>query len=200
MFVGIVEGIGKVVEIKSQNKSLDIEIEYPAVKHLKIGDSISVNGACLTVVEFDQHSFKVNVVQETLDKTNLAQLSVGDKINIENAAKIGDSIGGHLVQGHVDTIGIVEAIWNDGAAKWLRITFEPQWQVLLVNKGFITVDGVSLTVVEANEQHFTVTLIPHTQQQTIVQYYTVGSVVNLEFDIVAKQIQKYMEHYDARKI
>ncbi len=200
MFVGIVEGIGKVIGIKSQDKSLELSVEYPTVQHLKIGDSISVNGACLTVIEFNQQCFKVNVVKETLDKTNLSTLAVESLVNIENAAKIGDSIGGHLVQGHVDTVGVVEAIWNDGAAKWLKIKFDQQWQLLLVHKGFITVDGVSLTVVEANENNFTVTLIPHTQQQTIVQYYAVGLTVNLEFDIFAKQIQKYMEHYNARKI
>jgi riboflavin synthase len=200
MFVGIVQGMGKIIAKALIEKGLRLSIAYPAESGLKIGDSIAVNGCCLTVTRFDHDHFEVELVQETLDKTNLGALSVDDPVNIEYSAKIGDSIGGHFVQGHIDTTGEVIEQWQDGVAKWLRIRFDKQWQLLLVPKGFITVDGASLTVVEANQTDFTLTLIPHTQQVTITQYYQVGTIVNLEFDILGKQIQRFMEHYNALKV
>jgi riboflavin synthase len=200
MFVGIVQGIGKIIARSLIEKGLRLSIAYPAESGLKVGDSIAVNGCCLTVTHFDLEHFEVELVQETLDKTNLGELSVGEAINIEYSAKIGDAIGGHLVQGHIDTTGVIQEVWADGVAKWIRVGFDKAWQLLVVPKGFITVDGASLTVVEANESNFTLTLIPHTQAVTITQYYKVGTIVNVEFDIVGKQIQRFMEHYNARKV
>jgi riboflavin synthase len=199
MFVGIIQGIGKVIAKTLIEKGLCLSIAYSTQLGLKIGDSIAVNGACLTVTHFDANYFEVELVQETLDKTNLGQLEIDDCVNIEYAAKIGDSIGGHMVQGHVDATGTVQEIWQDGVAKWLRISFDPKWKLLLVSKGFITIDGASLTLVEANADNFTVTLIPHTQTQTITARYKIACKVNLEFDVFAKQIQRFMEHYNERK-
>jgi riboflavin synthase len=198
MFTGIVEGIGSIDSIISLEKGLELTMTYLNPSDLKIGDSIAVNGVCLTVVHFHPQDFTVQLVQETLNKTNLGELKVGNRVNIENAAKIGDVVGGHLVQGHVDTTGIITSMKQDGIAKWLRIEFDEAWKRMLAPKGFIAIDGVSLTVVEAGNNFLTVTLIPHTQGKTIVQYYQLGQRVNLEFDIIGKQIQHYMSFYDTK--
>lgn len=187
MFVGIVQGIGKIIEKKELDQGLELVIDYPSMDGLNVGDSIAVNGVCLTVISFDKDSFRAQLVSETIRKTNLSFLRVGQAINIENAAKIGDSIGGHIVQGHVDSTGEIVHVWQDGIAQWLKIKFDKKFRECLVPKGFIAVDGMSLTVVDIGTDYFTVTVIPHTQQKTVAQYYEAGCYVNLEFDMVMKQ-------------
>ncbi len=197
MFVGIVEAMGQVIAKKSQKDNILFWITCPFLNKLSLGDSVSVNGVCLTVIEKSDEAFCVQVVQETLRKTMLQHLEKNHSVNLESAAKIGDTIGGHLVQGHVDTTAIIENIWEEGVAKGLKIHIDKKWRPYLIPKGFIAIDGVSLTLIELQEDNFTVTLIPYTQQHTISQFYQNGTTVNIEFDAFAKQIHQFLERYHA---
>ena len=198
MFSGIVQEIGKVVSITGQmTKTLGIEIQQST--QCKIGDSVSVNGVCLTVTQLEplDHGMCVyfDVVAETLKKTNLASLSVMDWVNIEHAMCYGDAIGGHMVQGHVDTTGQIVQIQPDDLAWHVVISASSEFLKYVVEKGFISIDGMSLTVIDVFQTQFSITLIPHTMSHTIAQYYHQDSVVNLEADMTAKYIERYVRKY-----
>lgn len=189
MYTGIVEGTGVVrqIDAKENGKQICVAPRFD-FSDLKMGDSIAVNGACLTITQMDTQQFYADIVQETLDKTNLSDLTVDAQVNLERCAKIGDRIGGHFVKGHVDCTGTISDIKQQGIAIWLTIRFPELLKPYLIAKGSITIDGMSITVVEAGQDHFTVTLIPHTQASTIAQYYQLGTIVNLEADIIAKYL------------
>ena len=191
MFSGIVQSKGKVTEF--DGNLLKIESSEIA-KENNISESISVNGACLTIVDKDINSFSVNVVEETLKRTSLGKLSVNSNVNLEAALKVGDKIGGHNVQGHVDcttTVKNIDQIDNS----WIVDFYKPlDFAHYFIEKGFIAIDGVSLTITNDIEEFFSIAVIPFTWNHTIFSGYDVGSVVNLEVDMTAKYIEKIIKN------
>jgi len=191
MFSGIVQSKGKVTEF--DGNLLKIESSQIA-KENNISESISVNGACLTIVDKDLNSFSVNVVEETLKRTSLGKLSVNSNVNLEAALKVGDKIGGHNVQGHVDCTTTVKNI-NQIDNSWIVDFYKPpDFAQYFIEKGFIAIDGVSLTITNDIEEFFSVAVIPFTWNHTIFSGYDVGSVVNLEVDMTAKYIEKIIKN------
>ena len=187
MFTGLVEELG-VISYISQT---DIWIESSIVMDdLAVKDSISVNGACLTVVSIEENLFKVNVVPETLRRTDLGDLSVGDKVNLERSTQLGGRLGGHIVQGHVDGTAQITAYVKEGSAWLIDFEISKNLSRYIVEKGFVCVDGASLTVVNCDENTFTIALIPYTRDNTVLGYKGVGNSVNIETDIIGKYIEK----------
>ena len=187
MFTGLVEELG----IISSISQTDIWIESSIVMDdLGVKDSISVNGACLTVVSIEKNLFKVNVVPETLRRTDLGDLSVGDKVNLERSAQLGGRLGGHIVQGHVDGTAQITAYVQEGSSWLIEFQISKNLSRYIVEKGFVCVDGASLTVVNCDENTFTIALIPYTRDNTVLGYKGVGNSVNIETDIIGKYIEK----------
>ena len=187
MFTGLVEELGVISSISQT----DIWIESSIIMDdLGVKDSISVNGACLTVVSIEEKSFKVNVVPETLRRTDLGELSVGDKVNLERSALLGGRLGGHIVQGHVDGTARITAYVEEGSAWLIEFQISKKLSRYIVEKGVVCVDGASLTVVNCDQNTFTVALIPYTRDNTVLGYKEVGSSVNIETDIIGKYIEQ----------
>lgn len=195
MFSGITECIGQVLSIQTHNDCYHFVISHHGrFDDVKVGDSIAVNGVCLTVTAFDENTFSTTAVPETLRLTNLSLLNINDPVNLERAIRADHRVGGHTVQGHIDTMATVKSITRDGNDAWVvHFTIDPTWQRYLVNKGFITIDGMSITVINAHDTEFSVTFIPHTKTSTIVQHYQPGTLVNIEVDMMAKYIEKMMK-------
>jgi riboflavin synthase len=194
MFTGIVETVGKIVRLEKSGDLAQIVAEAPAVSvGVKRGDSIAVNGACLTVTTIDGGRLTFEAVAETLARTNLGELTVGSGVNLERAMRADQRLDGHIVQGHVDAVGRVRALNREGADVRLFIDCDPSFSVLLVDKGSVAVDGVSLTVVRAETQGFDVALIPHTLESTTLGHRRVGDRVNLEADVLGKYVKHYVE-------
>lgn len=195
MFSGITETIGHVEKITSQKgcKDFIIRPEIPFLD-IKDGDSIAINGVCLTVTKHDLNNFSVTAVPETLKLTNLNKLIINDKVNLERSMRVDQRLGGHFVQGHVDGMGKISDIKEEEGA--LRVTFEAPESIshYLTHKGFITIDGMSITLIEPTKKHFTVTFIPYTIQNTLVKDYTIGTHVNLEVDMFAKIIHQHLQN------
>ena len=187
MFTGIVEELGTVGSIKSGVLIVDASL---VLEDLDVKDSICVNGACLTVTELTGTGFQVDVVPETLRRTNLGELTSGSKVNLERSLQMGGRLGGHIVQGHVDGTGEISSITEDGDAYLYSFAVSPELSRYIVQKGFICVDGISLTVVDCADDEFTVTLIPYTREHTVLGTKSEGNKVNLEADIMAKYIEK----------
>ena len=187
MFTGIVEELGTVGGIKSGVLIVDASL---VLDDLDVKDSICVNGACLTVTELTGTGFQVDVVPETLRRTNLGALTSGSKVNLERSLQMGGRLGGHIVQGHVDGTGEISSIAEDGDAYLYSFSVSPELSRYIVQKGFICVDGISLTVVDCADDEFTVTLIPYTREHTVLGTKSEGNKVNLEADIMAKYIEK----------
>lgn len=191
MFTGIVEGVGKVVDVGQQHQIQTLIIQYNDLfSDLQLGESIAVNGVCLTVTAFAPQTFTVECVPETLRRTNLGQLTINDDVNLERALLPTTRMGGHFVQGHVDATTKIMDIKQEGDAWMVSFELPKTLKAYLVEKGFITIDGMSLTVVDVNDTQFRITFIPHTQKATVVKDYTVGRLVNVEADILAKYIQE----------
>ena len=186
MFTGIVEEIGSIKTIESDR--LDITASV-VLDDLKAGDSVSVNGACLTVTNLHESYFSVNIVPETIRRTNLGQLCVDSGVNLERAIQAVGRFGGHIVQGHVDTTGRVSSIVEEADALLIAINTPRPYMKYIVEKGFITVDGTSLTVVNCEMSIFTVTIVPYTKENTIFGSIQVDDSVNLEVDILAKYVE-----------
>lgn len=196
MFGGIVECIGLITHIKAENgcKTFTLQPAMP-FDDLQIGDSVSVSGVCLTVTQFTAIDFQVTVVPETLRVTNLDALAVNQYVNLERALKANQRIGGHYVQGHVDAVGHILDIKQDekSQAQLVTISVPAELMLYVIKKGFIGIDGMSITVIEAGKDWLTVTFIPHTQIATIVQHYKIKQAINIEVDMMAKYIEKIME-------
>ncbi|MGI6514021.1 MAG: riboflavin synthase [Syntrophomonadaceae bacterium] len=193
MFTGIIEELGKVREIKRGSQSCQLEIGASRVlTDVKLGDSIAVNGVCLTVVAFEPERFAADVMWETLRKTNLERLRTGDLVNLERALRLGDRLGGHLVLGHVDGVGRVIEQRQVDIALVTRIGCSPELLRYVLPKGSVAVDGISLTVVECLGDSFTVSLIPHTAKSTTLGWKKPGDLVNLETDIIGKYVEQLM--------
>lgn len=193
MFTGIIEELGTVLEAKRLQSKNYLRIQASLVlEGTKLGDSIAVNGVCLTVVSLDKWSFTVDVMPETYRKTTLESLSPGDKVNLERAMSAQGRFGGHFVSGHVDSTGEILTIAREENAVLLEIGAPPSTMRYIVEKGSIAVEGISLTVAKVGEKSFWVSLIPHTYAHTNLQYKRKGSLVNLETDMIAKYIEKFL--------
>lgn len=193
MFTGLVEELGTLRAVSGVGRSLHLMVGARTVlEGLRLGDSIAVNGCCLTVVRFDGSTFTADVMPETYEKTNLASLRPGDRVNLERTMRLGDRFGGHIVQGHVDGTGRVERIVRDEIA--VRVTMSAPADIMryLVPKGSVTIDGISLTVVATAPGQFEVSIIPHTAAMTTIGARKAGDVVNLEVDILAKYVEKML--------
>jgi len=187
LFTGIVEELGSVVS--AQAGSLVITAGE-VLKGMKHGASIAVNGVCLTVTDFNASSFSVDIMPETLERTNLRLLRTGDKVNLEGPLALGGPLGGHLVQGHVDGTGRVAAVMPDGGALLIKLEASPEVMRFTVPKGFIAVDGVSLTIVSKDSGSFWVSVVDYTREHTTLSSKQAGDLVNLEVDIIAKYVEQ----------
>jgi riboflavin synthase len=195
MFTGIIEAFAKVNDLKREGDNLIIKFECALAKELKIDQSISHNGVCLTVVSCDEKSYSVIAIKETIDKTNFSCLRAGDLVNIERAIKFGDRFDGHIVQGHVDeTAKCIAAKTHDGS--WIyTFKYDKKSENITIEKGSITVNGISLTVINSEENQFSVAIIPYTYENTNFKEMEIGKIVNLEFDVIGKYIHKlYLKH------
>jgi len=193
LFTGIIEEIGYVKRINQQSRSAQIEIKADKVLgDVAVGDSIAVNGVCLTVVTFDSQHFTADVMPETISKTNLRELKPGSPVNLERALQLGGRLGGHIVQGHVDAIGTIVEKQILEIAIIYRIATEPELLQYVVPKGSVAIDGVSLTVVDVFQDSFTVSLIPHTAHETVLGEKKPGDRVNLESDIIGRYVKHLM--------
>ena len=186
MFTGIVQELGKVNKFENGR----ISITGPEIqREINVGDSININGVCLTAVNVDKHYFEVDVIPETISRTNLGKLTIGDLVNLELALRPTDRMGGHIVQGHVDGTGSISSIKKDGTSYIIGIKVQKKFMKYIVEKGFIAIDGISLTVSSITNNEFEVSVIPHTFAVTVLSLRKVGDYVNLEVDITAKYIE-----------
>jgi riboflavin synthase len=191
MFTGLVEVLGLVERVDDETQGRRLAIRWPELREpLTLGESIAVNGCCLTVVASDGEVFEAQAGPETLARTNLGEKRSGDRVNLERSLKAGDRLGGHFVQGHIDTTATLAERRREGEWEFLRFQFEPRWSNLMVEKGSIAVDGVSLTLVEVEKARFSVMLIPHTLSMTTLGALKPGDRVNLEMDMLAKHVEK----------
>jgi riboflavin synthase len=194
MFSGIVEGIATVVKLEKDQDNLHITMECSFVDELKIDQSIAHNGVCLTVVKLSDKTYTVTAIQETLKKSNLGLLAVGDEVNVERSMMMNGRLDGHIVQGHVDQTGFCKDVTEAEGSWYYTFEFTPiQSDYFTVEKGSICVNGVSLTVVNSQKTTFQVAIIPFTQTHTNFHTFKPGSVVNLEFDILGKYIARYLQ-------
>ena len=191
MFTGIIENMAEVVDVKTNKNNLDILFKSPLLPELKVDQSISHNGVCLTVADITKETYLVNVVKETIDKSNFSSLKVGDVVNIERSMILNDRLDGHIVQGHVDQIAECISIDENGGSYVMTFTYEKSNNVT-VEKGSICVNGISLTVCNSQENSFSVAIIPYTWENTNLKKIKIGDTVNLEFDIVGKYIAKLL--------
>lgn len=192
MFTGIIEGLGKIVEIRPENGNLHLSLSCDFVSELKIDQSLAHNGVCLTVVNITDSTYTVTAIAETLQKTNLGTLKVGDIVNLERCLQFNGRLDGHLVQGHVDQTAICTQREDANGSTLFSFEYEPKGNTT-VEKGSICVNGISLTVVNSTQNGFSVAIIPYTMEHTNLQNVQVGNVVNLEFDILGKYIAKLMQ-------
>lgn len=193
MFTGIIEDLGVIEKLELTDTNLDLTVSSKLSKELKVDQSIAHNGVCLTVVEQDQKSYRVTAIQETLDKSNLGELVVGDTVNLERCLQYGGRIDGHVVQGHVDTTGKLVDIQNLNGSWKFTVEFDPGYENLVIDKGSITINGVSLTVVDPERNRLSVAIIPFTFEHTTFKRLKKGDTVNLEFDVLGKYIAKHAE-------
>jgi len=194
MFTGLVEEIGTIDSISKSEKSAKITIKAEKVlDDVKLGDSICTNGVCLTVVSFDSHKFTVDVMAESMRRSNLKNLSKGDEVNLERALRLGDRLGGHIVSGHIDGTGKIEDYTREDNAVWITVSASHELLRYIIQKGSIAIDGVSLTVAYADDEVFKVSIIPHTKDATTLLRKKPGQEVNLECDMIGKYIENFMK-------
>jgi len=195
MFSGIVEEPANVVGLVKEKENLHITLSCSFADSLKIDQSISHNGVCLTVVKKEGNTYTVTAIKETLDKSNLGLLKIGDKVNLERSMKIDSLLDGHLVQGHVDQTAVCTEVTEADGSWYYTFSYDPTIGNITVEKGSVSVNGVSLTVVNSTEGSFQVAIIPYTHEHTNFHQFKAGTVVNLEFDIVGKYISKLLRQY-----
>lgn len=193
MFTGIVEEVGEVCAINKGGKSCSLKIKAKKIlEDMEIGHSICTNGVCLTVTSFHKGQFTLDVTPETMERTNLKELSIGDLVNLERALSLNSRLGGHIVLGHVDGIGIIESMRKEENGIFIKVKAPSNILKYVVEKGSITIDGISLTVVSLDNKSFTVCIIPHTKEETTLIHKKTGDNINLESDIMAKYIEKIL--------
>jgi riboflavin synthase len=194
MFTGIIAAIGKVQSVKAQGGDLriDIDVQSLDLSDVKLGDSIAINGVCLTVVEINNTVLGFDVSRESLDRTSLGQVQRGSSVNLEKAMAVGERLGGHIVSGHVDGLGEVVLLEPSARSVKFRIGVPVELERYIAEKGSICIDGTSLTVNSVGPQWFEVNIIPHTMQETIISDYKAGSIVNLEVDVIARYLERLL--------
>ncbi len=190
MFTGIIETLGIVKEIQKIDDNLHITISSSITQELKIDQSIAHNGVCLTVIDIQENLYTVTAIRETIEKTNLSDWKLGDLINLERAMKLGDRLDGHIVQGHVDQIGICKSIQDANGSWYYTFEYDETLNNITIEKGSITSNGVSLTVVNSMKNEFSVAIIPYTYENTNFKSLKIGAKINLEFDVVGKYVAK----------
>jgi len=201
MFTGIIEEIGKIKKIRQGSKSVSLTIEAAKVLNdTQIGDSISTNGVCLTVTHKDGMSFDVDVMSETLKRSNLYDLKINSLVNLERALTLQTRLGGHMVSGHIDGVGVISNITKDDIAYLLTIQTKPHITKYIIEKGSIAIDGISLTVVGVENESFVVSVIPHTKDETTLLSKMIGDTVNLECDMIAKYVEKLLNNKEPEKL
>ncbi len=193
MFTGIIETIGTVRDLKKENTNLHITIQSSITDELKIDQSVAHNGVCLTVVNINKDTYTVTAIEETLIKTSLGSLKIDDRVNLERAMKLGDRLDGHIVQGHVDQTAVCKNIQNKEGSWIFSFEFDKTLKNITIEKGSITIDGTSLTVVNSSINTFDVAIIPYTYENTRFKNYTIDTIVNLEFDVLGKYVKKLSE-------
>ena len=200
MFTGIIEEVGTVSRVQHSGNASFIEIQAKKVlEDVHLGDSIAVNGVCLTVTHFGGGVFRADVMNESLNRSSLGSLTSGSPVNLERAMAANGRFGGHIVSGHIDGTGIITDIKNDGIAVWYTVSAAPELLRYIVEKGSIAIDGISLTVAKVTDTSFSVSIIPHTAAQTILSTKKTGDTVNLENDIIAKYAEKLMKPAETPK-
>lgn len=193
MFTGLVEEKGRVISISNGDKSIKLKIKASKVlENVKLGDSIATNGVCLTVTEFSKDYFLADCMFETIMRSNLKRLKVGDEVNLEKSITLATPLGGHLVTGDVDCEGEIISITQEGIAKVYEIKINRKYMRYIVEKGRATIDGASLTVVALTDDSFSISLIPHSQEKIILGNKKVGDIVNVETDLIGKYIEKFL--------
>lgn len=193
MFTGIIESLGEVQQLEREGGNLHISINSSITQELKIDQSVAHNGVCLTVVSLDGNSYTVTAIDETLQKSNLGELKVGDKVNLERAMVLGSRLDGHIVQGHVDQTGKCISVLERDGSWFFTFEYDAAQNNITIEKGSITIDGVSLTVVDSGKNTFSVAIIPYTYENTRFNAYKAGSTVNLEFDVIGKYVARIMQ-------
>ncbi len=193
MFTGLIEAIGTLVGIQPVKNGKSLEINSPVIiDELTVGDSVAVNGVCLTITQIQGVCFKVEALSETLAKSTFDSLKSGSKLNLERAVRFGDRMGGHFVQGHVDGLGEVDQKYRDGSTIWLDIKTPRDFDRYIVSKGSIAIDGISLTVAQKREGHVKISIISHTYENSNLQFRNQGDSVNIELDMMAKYIENML--------
>ena len=193
MFTGIIEEIGKIVRIEREQANLHLYVKSSFTNELKIDQSVAHNGVCLTVVAIDGDVYQVTAIAETLAKTHLSSLQVGDAVNLERGMLLNTRLDGHIVQGHIDQTGTCSAIQEEAGSTRFTFQYDPSTGNVVIEKGSITVNGVSLTVIDATRDSFSVAVIPYTLAHTNLQHLQIGSIVNLEFDVIGKYVARLMQ-------
>lgn len=193
MFTGIIEDIGIVTNLKEELDNLHITVKSALTNELKIDQSVAHNGVCLTVVNINNEEYTVTAIKETLDKTNIKSLRISDKINLERAMKLGDRLDGHIVQGHVDQTATCTNVEQENGSWIFTFKYDSKLNNITIEKGSITVNGTSLTVVNSKKDCFSVAIIPYTYEHTNFNTFKVGTEVNLEFDVLGKYVSRLLE-------
>lgn len=193
MFTGIIEDLGIITHLEKEQNNLHLTLQSRITSELKIDQSVAHNGVCLTVVSLDNDCYTVTAIQETLNKTTLRSLKVGDIVNLERAMKLGDRLDGHIVQGHVDQIALCTDVVNQDGSWVFTFEYDASKNNMTIEKGSVTVNGVSLTVVNSKKNSFSVAIIPYTYEYTNFHTLKKGTAINIEFDVLGKYIQKLYE-------
>jgi riboflavin synthase len=190
MFTGIIETLGAVKDLRKEGENIHITVSSSITNELKIDQSVSHNGVCLTVVGISDDQYTVTAIKESIDKTNIGDWKIGDLLNLERGMKLGDRLDGHIVQGHVDQIGICKSIEEADGSWYYTFEYDPALSNITIEKGSITVNGVSLTVVNSKKNEFSVAIIPYTHEHTNFKNFEIGTKINLEFDVIGKYVSR----------
>ena len=190
MFTGIIETLGKVIDLAREKENLHITVESNITNELKIDQSVAHNGVCLTVVAINADKYVVTAIKETLDKTNIGDLVIGDVVNLERGMKLGDRLDGHIVQGHIDEVGVCKEISDMNGSIVFTFEYNSNSENITIEKGSITVNGVSLTVVNSKKNEFSVAIIPYTLENTTFKSFKKETKINLEFDVIGKYVSR----------
>ncbi|MGA0351363.1 MAG: riboflavin synthase [Acholeplasmataceae bacterium] len=196
MFTGIIEDIGTIQSIKKNTKSQTMTISSKILEDVKLGDSIATNGLCLTVTKLTPNTFDVDVMVESMNRSNFGDLRIGSPVNLEKAMRMGDRFGGHMVSGHIDGVGIIKSHKKEENATWITIEVPQSLRKYMTMKGSISIDGISLTIANITSEGVQVSIIPHTKDQTTLLSKKVGDKVNLEMDMMVKYVETLIKHDD----
>lgn len=193
MFTGIIEAFGTITQLEKEGENVHVSLKSNLTSELKIDQSVAHNGVCLTVVKIEDEIYTVTAIKETIEKTNLSTWQVGDRVNLERAMQLGARLDGHIVQGHVDQVGTCTNVREEGGSWVFDFDYDPSTKNLTIEKGSITVNGTSLTVINSGVSTFSVAIIPYTYEHTNFHSFQKGTLVNLEFDVVGKYIAKMQQ-------